>query len=204
MIKLFKERKIDYAFQIAKKSVVQRINNLSDNQIMSEDIDALAKKISEEKKINPIEVYYESREAKLVNENVSGMRFPQGYDIDPNESLVCAKAVYSFKVSGDLELFSLEPRKMIFNKKVDATINGSYLKLEYQTFTQKPLREDKINEITESIKETIDLMQKIIPVINNEVVEYNSKIYETANEILGKRKEQIESEQIEDDDINDF
>ena len=204
MIKLFKERKIDYAFQIANNSVVQRINNISDYQIMEEDIDALAKKISEEKKINPIEVDYESREGKLVNENVSGMKFPRDSDISPNESLVCAKAVYSFKVNGDLELFSLEPKKMLFNKKVDAKINGSYLKLEYQTFTQKPLREDKKNEVKESIRETIDLMKKIIPVINKEVGEYNSTIEEIAKGILEKRKEQIESEQNADDDINDL
>ena len=204
MIKLFKERKIDYAFQIANNSVIQKINHLSDHQIMVGDIDALAKKISTEKKINPIDVDYNSRDGKLVNENVSGMKFPRGFDINPNESRVCAKAVYSFKVSGDLELFSLEPKNMLFNKQVDATINGNYLKVEYHTFTQKPLAEDKKNEIKESIRETIDLMKKIIPVINNEVAEYNSTIEETAKGILEKRKKRIESEQNEDDDINDL
>ncbi|WP_428744971.1 hypothetical protein [Tenacibaculum sp.] len=204
MIKLFKERKIDYAFQIANNSVVQKINHFSDYQIMEEDIDALAKKISEENKINPIEVDYESREGKLVNENVSGMKFPQGYDINPNESMVCAKAVYTFKVSGNLELFSFQPKNMTFNKNVEASINNTYLNIEHQTFSQKPLREDKISEVKESIKETIDLMKKIIPVINSEVVEYNKTLEGKAKEILKKRKEQIESELNQDDDINDF
>ena len=132
------------------------------------------------------------------------MKFPRDYDIGPDESMVCAKSVYSFKVSGDLELFSLEPKGMIFNKKVDAKINGSYLKLEYQTFSQKPLREDKINEVKESIRETIDLMKKIIPVINNEVTEYNATIEKKAKGILEKRMEQVKSEQNQDDEINNL
>ena len=202
MFKLFKEQSIENAFNLVRQNINRKVDNIPKYDIMEENHDNLVKRIS--MKIQPLEIDFQSRKGKLDNEEINGQNFPQGYDVEPDKNYECAKAVYSFKITGDTELFAVEPKGKIFQKNVKASNNKNYLFIEYQTFSKQPLNENKINEIKDFIRETIRLMKDFIPVINNEIDTFNNQMNDYIKVQLKERKRQLQLKRSQDDNINDL
>ncbi|MEM9001500.1 MAG: hypothetical protein AAGB24_14650 [Bacteroidota bacterium] len=201
---LFGEITTEKYFANRKKNAESAAKAIPSHEVKKDNIDELCKKIVKEHTVASIGVDFESRKGSIVNENLKGSIFPQGFDVRPEEYYVRAKAVYTFNASGDSTLFRLRPKKASFDKKFRGEKEYNKLSIEYRTFEEKPLSDKKIEESKEYIKEAIIIMEQTIPLINEEIDEFNPTLEPAVRAILEEKISEVETEKKQNFDINDF
>ena len=204
MIKLFKERRIDDAMNLVLRNVQDRINNLSDYELLNGDLDQMSDEISESYQIKKLEIDPDDRNVETTMENIPGSWFPPGTDVRRNQYYSCAKVSYTFTIqSGDTELLSVHPKTASFNHDVDAEVNGNKITIGYQTRYANPDLSDKVKqEVKEGIRAIIQSSLQVIDAINKEVEEFNKNLKDQIQNVLEKKEQELQKRNDQNDDLN--
>lgn len=204
MIKLFREKGIEDAFNVVLGNVQKSINNLSNQEILKGDLEQMAENILKKHQINELEIDLEKRDVKTTMNEILGSWFPLGTDVRRDQYYSCAKVNYTFQIkSGNIELLSVHPKTVSFNHQIDAEFNENQFTIGYQTrYANSNLSEQVKQEVKQKMRLIIQSSRQVIDAINKEVRDFNSNLNIQIQGELEKKREELQRRKDQDDDLN--
>jgi hypothetical protein len=205
MISLFREKRIDELFQIVNRNIQTHVSQMQENQILLEDSRDLAARLATRFSIKPLVMDLEKRDVNVILVNLPWDAFPPDYDVTRGKSYPCAKVLYTIKFSGDVELLSAEPYNSSLFRTINADINEGAFTIGYQTLYGRPQLSDEIqSDVKRNVKQDINSINDLIPVLNNEVKIFNDSLEDEIYQIIEKMKEAIKNRDDQNQKLNDL
>ncbi len=205
MISLFREKRIDDLFLIVERNIQTHVSQMHENQILSEDSKDLAARLATRFSIKPLVMDLEKRDVNVIMVNLPCNAFPPDYDVTRGKSYPCAKVLYTIKYSGDSELLSAKPNNSSLFRPINADVTEETFTIGYQTLYARPQLSDEVqSDVKRNVKQDIDSMSILIPVLNDEVKVFNDSLEDKVYQIIEKIKKAIKNRDDQNQKLNDL
>jgi hypothetical protein len=205
MISLFNEKRIDDLLRIVDGNIQKHISQINENQLVTEDSRDLAKKVAKRFSIKSLEIDFNKRDAKVIMVDVPWDFFPPDYDVTRGNSYSCAKVLYTVQYSGDSEFLIAIPKNASLFRPMKADVTESSFTFGYQTlYGRQQLSEEVHSDVKRNLKQDIDSMSNLVPVLNNEINIFNEGLEEKAYQLIEIIRKVIKNREEQNRKLNDL
>jgi hypothetical protein len=175
---LFKEKSLKEILEGKKALILVRAQDITDYQILNVDLNELATNMTNQYKLQVLEIDFDDRDVDIVMKQMSARSTPSLADAQKGRSNECALVKFTFKIKkGISELLGASPSSANFKRNVQYTINDKKFTIYYQTLCPTTdLTEHVKNEVKTEIREIVDSSKTLIEAINQEISQYNESL----------------------------
>lgn len=205
-MKLFKEKSVTDLFITNENKIGDRVESLSNEEILELSSKELGESISAKYKIDfKVEIDFENPTIETKMEDLSGQKH-----ISPITRCLNAIVYYSFPISKNPAFLQYSPHSensiQIFrSNRVDGIIKGNNLIIKISTTYANPnLPDNLIQEVKKAILDKVEKIKNNLQALKSECDEYNEKIYERVVKFIEVEKDRIEKENAQKSKLNPF
>ncbi len=196
-MKICRDREITNVISSKRREIDQYINDLSDEDVMSEQDEKIINNMYELYRIEPIEIDEEIYENRKINKTTikqynpfasaypRNIYEPEYYNIDGVE-ITC-----SFPFAGDEIIFYCKGSTFGCSGNPEIELYDGYFTISKSMTLESTKKNGSKEELENEIKKTIDEIKKHVGWVNTDVKKYNESIKSYTLNKLNKRKEKV-------------
>lgn len=169
-VRLFNQVDVDEEWQRRRESVEKDARRVTDQEILSTDVDVISERLSVQYRFDVPDVSYEDLSADPPT-------FPR--DSDQGEIW------WHIPISGDGRLFGYHHQSRPMSPQYDVSIDDAIMKV------RTAVRRDRLAQAKDKLKEVLDQIRQYLPDVQHILRVYNDRFAQFAKDVLEKRKEEL-------------
>ena len=194
-VKLFSERTTNEIIEAQRNKVSNKIENLSNEEIIANDLEILKDNIYQEFFIEPITIHEEDFSRRKIEQSKVKREinsFIPGYIYKGHNEIDSVLTEYHFPFDGNEELFGCKASVCLLTSYPETEVHNRevIIRINIPIDEVKHIEKEKV---ISNVKESLNKIKQSISYVNNDIIEFNSGLKLFIWKLLNNKKSKVEA-----------